>query len=230
MRVLIVEDDEKSAHYLSRGLSEAGMVVDRAADGALGFALAVEGIYDAVVVDRLLPEMDGIALVTALRRFGLSVPVLMVSALGDPMDRVEGLRAGCDDYLAKPYVFGELLARLEAITRRSGGEADGPNLTVGDLTLNRPQRVALRAGSSIPLQLREFLLLQLLMKHAGAVVTRSMLIEAAWDYAFEPRGNVIDMHIHRLRKKIDHGFDTQLIHTISGVGYSLAPPAGTAAV
>lgn len=230
MRVLIVEDDEKSALYLARGLSEAGMVVDRAGDGELGLALASEGIYDALIVDRLLPKLDGIGMTVSLRRQKIAVPILMVSAFGNPLDRVEGLRAGCDDYLAKPYAFGELLARLQSIARRHGIGTNGTTLTVEDLSLNTLQRTATRSGKAISLQFREFLLLQVLMRQAGSVVTRSMLLEAAWDYAFEPRGNIIDMHIHRLRRKIDHGFDVELIHTIPGVGYSLGtkPPSSGA--
>ncbi|TQX84246.1 MULTISPECIES: response regulator transcription factor [Rhizobium] len=222
MRVLVVEDDDKTAHYLVRGLSEAGIVIDRAADGELGLALASEDIYDALIVDRLLPKMSGIDLVLALRCQQNPVPILMLSALGNPLDRVEGLRAGCDDYLAKPYAFGELMARLQSIARRHDGAAHGAVLMAGDLTLDIQQRIAMRAGGAISLQFRECLLLQTLMRHANAVVTRSMLLEAAWDYAFEPRGNIIDMHIHRLRRKIDHGHAFDLIRTIPGVGYRLA--------
>ena len=203
------------------------MVVDRAADGELGLALASEDIYDALIVDRLLPKMSGVDLVIALRRRRSPVPILMLSALGNPLDRVEGLRAGCDDYLAKPYAFGELMARLQSIARRYDGATNATILTVCDLRLDIQQRSAIRGGRTIPLQFREFLLLQTLMRHANSIVTRSMLLEAAWDYTFEPRGNIIDMHIHRLRRKIDHGHAVDLIRTIPGVGYRLGASAET---
>jgi two-component system OmpR family response regulator len=224
MRVLVVEDDEKTANYLVRGLSESGMVADHAADGELGLVLASEGIYDVLVVDRLLPKVGGLDMVKALRRQRVAVPILMLSALADPLDRVEGLRAGCDDYLPKPYSFGELLARLQSIARRHSGSSKATALVVGDLSLNLQQRLASRNGKTIQLQFREFLLLQALMRQSPSVVTRSMLIEAAWDYAFEPRGNIVDMHIHRLRRKVDHGFGAELIQTVLGVGYRLAEP------
>jgi two-component system OmpR family response regulator len=205
-------------------LSESGFVVDRAEDGELGLVLAKEPIYDALIVDRLLPGLNGLDLVIALRGQGVAVPVLMLSALGSPLDRVEGLRAGCDGYLAKPYSFAELLARLQSVVRRYDKHANTGILTVADLSLNIEQRVATRGGKTIPLQFREFLLLQTLMRHANSVVTRTMLLEAAWDYAFEPRGNIVDMHIHRLRRKIDHGFNTNLLRTVAGAGYVLGTP------
>jgi two-component system OmpR family response regulator len=221
MRLLIVEDDERTASYLVRGLSESGHVVDRASDGETGLALALEGIYDALVVDRLLPELDGIALVKRLRERNASMPVLMLSAIASMIDRVEGMRAGCDDYLAKPYAFSEVLARLEALLRRADRSRRLSVLRVADLELDTHARRASRAGRDIRLQHREFLLLQHLMRHAGQVVTRSMLLEAAWDYDFEPRGNIIDMHIHRLRQKVDQGFGRKLIHTVHGAGYMI---------
>jgi len=228
MRLLIVEDDDRAARYLVRGLSESGHIVDRAADGETGLALALEGIYDVLIVDRRLPALDGLTLTRRLREQGARTPVLMLSAIGGPADRVAGLRAGCDDYLAKPYAFVEVLARVEALVRRADRARSSAILRVGDLELDTQARRASRAGRDIRLQLREFLILEHLMRHAGQVVTRSMLLEAAWDYDFEPRGNIIDMHMHRLRQKIDNGFATQLIHTVQGAGYMLLDKASVA--
>jgi two-component system, OmpR family, response regulator len=221
MRLLIVEDDDRGGRYLLRGLSESGHIADRATDGETGLALALEGIYDVLVIDRRLPGLDGIALVRRLREQGIATPVLMLSAIANAADRVAGLRAGCDDYLAKPYAFAEVLARVEGLARRADKARGQAVLRIADLSLDTRARQASRAGRGIDLQHREFLLLEHLMRHAGQVVTRSMLLEAAWDYDFEPRGNIIDMHMHRLRRKIDHGFDRQLIHTIPGAGYLL---------
>ncbi|NLS00343.1 response regulator transcription factor [Rhizobium sp. P38BS-XIX] len=223
MRLLLVEDDDRSAAYLKRGLSESGHVVDIAADGELGLALAMELIYDGLVVDRLLPKLDGIELVKRLRDMKVNVPVIMVSALGSSMDRVEGLRAGCDDYLPKPFFFSELLARIEAITKHFIADGHENTLVVGDLSLDIRRRIARRKDRVIDLQFREFLLLQALMRNAGSIVTRSMLLEAAWDYAFDPRGNIVDMHVHRLRKKIDAGEATSMIATVQGAGYIIKP-------
>jgi two-component system OmpR family response regulator len=224
MRLLIVEDDDRAARYLVRGLSESGHVVDRAADGETGLALASEGIYDALVVDRRLPILDGLTLVRRLREQDSITPVLMLSAIASTADRVEGMQAGCDDYLAKPYAFAEVLARLEALARRADRARRSTVLRVGDLELDTQARRASRDGREIRLQNREFLLLEYLMRHAGQIVTRSMLLEAAWDYEFEPRGNIIDMHVHRLRQKIDHGFAHQLINTVLGAGYTIREP------
>jgi len=223
MRLLVVEDDDRSAAYLKRGLSESGHVVDVASDGELGLALAMELIYDGLIVDRLLPKLDGIELVRRLRAMNVNVPVIMVSALASAMDRVEGLRAGCDDYLAKPFFFSELLARIEAITKHFIGDAYENTLVVGDLSLDIRRRIARRHEHTIDLQFREFLLLQALMRNAGSVVTRSMLLEAAWDYDFDPRGNIVDMHVHRLRKKIDMVASTSMIITVPGAGYMIRP-------
>jgi two-component system OmpR family response regulator len=225
MRLLLVEDDNRTAAYLIRGLTESGHVVDRAADGETGLALALEGIYTALIVDRRLPVLDGIALVQRLRTAGHETPVLMLSAIAGMRDRVDGMRAGCDDYLAKPYAFAELLARLEALVRRADRARRHAVLVVGDLELDPTGRRAMRAGQEIRLQHRECLLLELLMRHAGHVVTRSMLLETAWDYDFDPRGNIIDMHIHRLRQKIDHGHADKLIQTVRGAGYTIRPPS-----
>jgi two-component system OmpR family response regulator len=221
MRLLIVEDDDHGARYLVRGLSESGHTVDRAADGETGLALALEGIYDVLVVDRRLPGLDGIAMVQRLREQGIAPPVLMLSAIANAADRVAGLRAGCDDYLAKPYAFAEVLARVEGLARRADKARAQAVLHAADLMLDTLAQRASRAGQAIDLQHRKFLLLEYLMRRAGQLVTRSMLLEAAWDYDFEPRGNIIDMHMYRLRRKIDHGFDHQLIKTIRGAGYML---------
>jgi two-component system OmpR family response regulator len=222
MRILIVEDDDKTANYLTRGLSESGYIVDRADDGETGLTQALEGIYDFLIVDKRLPGVDGLELVRRLRGRELTLPILMISGLASTADRVEGLHAGCDDYLAKPYAFSELLARIEALRRRAARDREMVTLRVGDLELDLQLRRAARADRPITLQYREFLLLQTLMRHAGQIVTRSMLLEAAWNYDFEPRGNIIDMHIHRLRRKLDTGFDTQMIQTVPGAGYMIA--------
>jgi two-component system OmpR family response regulator len=189
--------------------------------------MALEGIYEALVLDRRLPTMDGVTLVRRLREHDPRTPVLMLSAVASTVDRVEGMRAGCDDYLAKPYVFAELLARLEAIGRRADRSRRLSVLRVGDLELDMVGRTVSRAGQPICLQRREFLLLEQLVRHAGQVVTRSMLLEAAWDYDFEGRGNIVDMHIHRLRKKVDEGFTFPLIQTVPSAGYMIREPNGT---
>jgi two-component system OmpR family response regulator len=225
VRLLIVEDDDRSGSYLARGLTESGHVVDRAADGELGLALASEGIYDALIVDRRLPALDGLTLVRRLRAQGIVTPILVLSAIGGTADRIEGMRAGCDDYLAKPYAFAEVLARLEALVRRADRARGSTVLRVGDLEVDTQARRASRQGRGIQLQHRELLLLEHLMRHAGQVVTRSMLLETAWTYDFEPRGNIIDMHVHRLRQKVDEGFGTPLIHTVVGAGYMIREPA-----
>jgi two-component system OmpR family response regulator len=221
MRLLIVEDDERAARYLMRALSESGHIVDHVADGETGLALALEGIYDALILDRRLPGLDGLTLVRRLRGHGVAIPILMLSAIASAADRVAGLRAGCDDYLAKPYAFSEVLARVEGLARRADRARSVTVLRVADLELDTQTRTATRGGRVIRLQRRECLLLEYLMRRAGQVVTRSMLLEAAWDYDFEPRGNIIDMHIHRLRHKIDHGSEYPLIQTIQGAGYML---------
>jgi two-component system OmpR family response regulator len=225
MRLLIIEDDTRTARYLMRGLSESGHVVDHAADGETGLAMALEGIYNALIVDRRLPALDGLTLVRRLRAASATIPVLMLSAIGGARDRVEGLQAGCDDYLAKPYAFSEVLARLEALARRADRTQRFAMLRVGNLELDTKARQASRAGQPIRLQHREFLLLEQLMRHAGQVVTRAMLMEAAWPYDFEARGNIIDMHMHRIRRKVDHGFAQPLIHTVLGAGYMIREPA-----
>jgi two-component system OmpR family response regulator len=222
--LLIVEDDDRAGTYLARGLRESGHVVDRAGDGELGLALAFEGLYDALIVDRRLPLMDGLTLIRQLRERDTHTPILVLSAIGGTADRIEGMRAGCNDYLAKPYAFAEVLARLEALARRANRARRSTVLRVGDLELDTLARRASRNGKEIQLQHRELLLLAYLMRHAGQVVTRSMLLETAWNYDFEPRGNIIDMHVHRLRQKIDQGFAYPLIHTIVGAGYMMREP------
>lgn len=223
MRILVIEDDARAAAYLVRGLSESGHIVDAAEDGPGGLALALEGIYDALIVDRRLPGMDGLALVRELRRQHVSMPVLMLSALASTQQRVEGLQAGCDDYLGKPYAFIEVLARLEALLRTSDQEPGASrSLRVGELHLDCTGRRATRQGRTIALAFRETLILEKLMIHYGEVVTRTMLLESAWDYDFDPNDNVIDKHIYRLRRKLDEGFSSSLIHTVPGVGYRLA--------
>ena len=227
MRILIAEDDDRTANYLVRGLTESGHIVDRVADGETALAMALEGIYDTLVFDRMLPAMDGVTLVRRLREQDPRTPVLMLSAVASTIDRVEGMRAGCDDYLTKPYVFAELLARLEALGRRADRSRRRSVLRVGDLELDTVGRTVSRAGRLIHLQRREFLLLEQLIRHAGQVVTRSMLLEATWDYDFEARGNIVDMHIHRLRKKVDEGFSHPLIQTVPSAGYTIREPSGT---
>jgi two-component system, OmpR family, response regulator len=225
VRLLIVEDDDRAGSYLARGMTESGHIVDRAADGELGLALASEGIYDVLIVDRRLPILDGLTLIRRLRERDTVTPILVLSAIGGTADRIEGMKAGCDDYLAKPYAFAEVLARLEALVRRADRTRASTLLRVGDLEVDTQSRRASRAGKEIPLQHREFLLLAYLMRHAGQVVTRSMLLETAWNYDFEPRGNIIDMHVHRLRQKIDEGFAHPLIHTVLGAGYTIREPS-----
>ncbi len=222
MRLLVIEDDETAAAYMIKGLAENGYVVDRAGNGRDGLFMATGGGYDALIVDRMLPGLDGIAVIQALRAAGLTAPVLILSALGQVDDRVRGLRAGADDYLIKPFAFSELLARIEALLRRQQpGQAAETRLVVGDLEMDLLSRTVKRAGRQIDLLPREFRLLEYLMRHAGQVVTRTMMLESVWDYHFDPQTNVIDVHVSRLRQKIDKGFGKPLLHTVRGAGYSL---------
>lgn len=223
MRILVVEDDEVAAEYVKKGLSEAGHVVDLATDGDLALEMASAADYDALILDRMLPKKDGLAVLSELREAGNATPVLILSALGETDHKVEGLRAGGDDYLAKPYSFTELLARVEAIGRRSDPTAAVTKLKVGDLEMDLLARTVHREGQKILLQPREFRLLECLMRNAGRVVTRTMLLEKVWDYHFDPQTNVIDVHISRLRGKIDKEFETPLLHTVRGAGYRLQP-------
>ena len=216
MRILLIEDDKEAAGYLLKGLSESGHLADHAADGGEGLVMAQGGAYDVLIVDRLLPVCDGVTLVRQLREAGDKTPILFLSALGEVDDRVTGLKAGGDDYLAKPYAFSELLARLEALVRRRNPDQVETKLIVADLELDLLSRTVNRAGQQIQLQPREFRLLEYLMRHAGQVVTRTMLLENVWDYHFDPQTNVIDVHMSRLRAKIDKNFDQPLLHTVRG--------------
>ena len=225
MKILVIEDDREAAAYLVKGLEESGYVVDHAATGTDGLFLASSQPYDALVVDRMLPGMDGLTIVETLRRQGKSTPVLILSAMGEVDDRVKGLKTGGDDYLAKPYAFAELLARLEAVLRRGQAGQPTTRLVVGDLEMDLLARTVKRHGQLIDLLPREFRLLECLMRHAGQVVTRTMLLEKVWDYHFDPQTNVIDVHVSRLRQKIDRGFDHPLLHTVRGAGYCLREPA-----
>jgi two-component system, OmpR family, response regulator len=224
MKILVVEDDRDSAQYLAKAFAETGHSVDIAADGETGFALADSGIYDVLIIDRMLPKREGLAVVAALRAKGHRTPVLILSALGEVDDRVTGLRAGGDDYLTKPYAFSELLARVEVLQRRTAAVDVETVYRVGDLELDRFSHLAKRAGQEIVLQPREFRLLEYLMRHAGQVVTRTMLLENVWEYHFDPQTNVIDVHISRLRSKIEKGFGAPLLHTVRGSGYMLKLP------
>jgi two-component system OmpR family response regulator len=222
MRVLVIEDDGETAQFLQRSLRESGHAADIAEDGEVGLGMAREGGYDVLIVDRMLPHRDGLSVVQVLRAEGMRTPVLILSALGEVDERVKGLRAGGDDYLTKPYAYTELLARIEALARRPAHEAQATTrYTVADLTLDRLSHKVMRAGEEIKLQPREFRLLEYLMRHAGQVVTRTMLLENVWDYHFDPQTNVIDVHISRLRGKIDRGFATPLLHTVRGAGYMI---------
>src|SRR3712207_5876873 len=223
MRILIVEDDREAAAYLSKAFRECGHTADCAFDGLDGYAMAGEGHYDVIVVDRMLPKLDGLSLIRSLREQKVATPVLILSALGQVDDRVKGLRAGGDDYLPKPYAFSELLARVEVLARRrsAGPAAEPTTYRVGDLELDRLSHRVTRSGQEILLQPREFRLLEYLMRNAGQVVTRTMLLEHVWDYHFDPQTNVIDVHVSRLRAKVDKGFERPLIHTIRGAGYMI---------
>jgi two-component system OmpR family response regulator len=219
MRLLIIEDDRDAADYLAKAFREVGHVADRAHDGEEGLALALDGQYDVIIVDRMLPKLDGLSIIGALRAKGIATPALILSALGQVDDRVKGLRAGGDDYLSKPYAFAELMARVEVLARRRVGRGEDTVYRVGDLELDRLSHRVVRGEQDITLQPREFRLLEYLMKHAGQVVTRTMLLENVWDYHFDPQTNVIDVHISRLRSKIDKGFTRPLLHTVRGAGY-----------
>ena len=223
MRILVIEDDKDVASFIRNGLAQAGCNVDHAANGRDGLFLATTESYDALVVDRMLPGIDGLTVIRTLRASANTTPVLILSALGEVDDRVKGLKAGGDDYLVKPFAFSELLARLEALARRAktGSDAPATVLRAGDLEMDLLRREVRRAGKPIDLQPREVQLLEFLLRHVGQVVTRTMLLEGVWDYHFDPQTNVIDVHISRLRSKIDKGFERPLLHTVRGAGYRL---------
>lgn len=224
MRILIIEDDREGAQYLAKGLRESGHAVDHVADGKNGLIEAATGEFDVLIVDRMLPGLDGLSLVRHLRATGNATPVLFLSAMGEVDDRVKGLRVGGDDYLVKPYAFSELLARVESLGRRPAGGTVNTRLQVADLEIDLLTRKVIRSGQTIELQPREFQLLETLMRHPGHVMTRTMLLEKVWDYRFDPQTNVIDVHISRLRQKVDRGFELPLIHTVRGAGYCLRAP------
>jgi two-component system, OmpR family, response regulator len=221
MRILVIEDDRDAANWLVKGLKESGHVVDLAGDGEQGLNMALEAVHDVFIVDRMLPKLDGLSVIQKLRNDGLKTPVLILSALSDVDERVKGLRAGGDDYLAKPYAFSELLARVEGLGSRKLLDPKEAKLKAMDLELDLLTRTVSRAGKPIGLQPREFKLLEYLVRNAGHIVTRTMLLENVWDYHFDPQTNVIDVHVSRLRGKIDKGFDEPLLQTVRGAGYMI---------
>ncbi len=225
MRVLVIEDDREIAHFIARGLKETGHTAEISEDGETGLQTARGETFDILIVDRMLPKRDGLSIIQTLRAEGHRTPVLILSALGEVDDRVKGLKAGGDDYLTKPFALAELLARIEALARRFAPEESTTRYTVGDLVLDRLTHKVSRGGENILLQPREFRLLEYLMRHAGQVVTRTMLLENVWDYHFDPQTNVIDVHISRLRGKIDKTFDRPLLHTVRGAGYMIRDAA-----
>ena len=221
MHILLIEDDTEAAKFLIKGLRESGYTVEHAGDGRDGLFRATEGQFDLVVTDRMLPHMDGLTIIQLMRQKGLATPVLVLSALGSVDDRIRGLKAGGDDYLTKPFAFAELLARIEALLRRSSGVSETTKLKIADLEFDLLARRVVRAGREIELTARELKLLEFLMRRAGQVVTRTMLLEGVWDLHFDPQSNLIDVHISRLRHAIDKGAERPLIHTIRGSGYVL---------
>jgi two-component system OmpR family response regulator len=225
MKILVIEDDAATLEYVAAGLAEHGHVVDRAADGGEGLLLAAGEAYDVMVVDRRLPGVDGLSIVKTVRGAGVKTPVLFLTTMGSVDDRVEGLEAGGDDYLAKPFAFSELLARVHALARRPPLAAEQATLQVADLEMDLMRRTVSRSGQVIDLQPREFVLLEYLMRNAGRVVTRTMLLERVWDFHFDPKTSVVETHISRLRTKIDKPFEEDLIHTVRGAGYSLHAPS-----
>jgi two-component system, OmpR family, response regulator len=221
VHLLLIEDDTEAARFLIEGLRESGYTVDHAADGREGLSRAREARFDLIVTDRMLPHIDGLAVIEQLRARGVGTPVLVLSALGSVDDRVRGLKAGGDDYLTKPFAFAELLARIEALLRRHAGAAHATRLKVEDLEFDLLARRVTRGGREVELTARELKLLEFLMRRAGQVVTRTMLLEGVWDLHFDPQSNLIDVHISRLRQAIDRGSDHPLIHTVRGTGYVL---------
>ena len=221
MRILIVEDDYKIGSFVVKGLKEAGFAVDRAAGGEDGLHLALSGAYDAAVIDIMLPVRDGLSLIAELRKRKINTPVIILSAKRSVDERVRGLQAGGDDYLTKPFAFSELLARVQALIRRASGALEPTSLTAGDLSVDLLKREIVRANRKIELQPREFALLEYLMRNAGRVVSKTMILEHIWDYSFDPQTNVVDVLVCRLRNKIDKGGAGSMIQTIRGAGYVL---------
>jgi len=221
MRLLLIEDDVKIASFIIKGLKAEGFAVDHASDGEDGLHLALTEPYDLAIIDIMLPQMDGFAIIAALRREKIHLPVIILSARGATEDKVKGLQLGSDDYLTKPFAFSELLARLQALLRRSSGVAEPTKLEMGDLSMNLITREVVRRGRRIDLQPLEFSLLEYLLRNAGKVVSKTMIMEHVWDYHFDPQTNVVESRIYHLREKIDKGFETKLIHTVRGVGYVL---------
>lgn len=223
MRILLVEDDEKIASFVIKGLKQAGFAVDHRKDGQDGLHMAVSEPYDAAIIDIMLPSLDGLQIIEEMRRRKVSVPVIILSAKRAVEDRIRGLQTGSDDYLTKPFSFAELLARVQALIRRSSAAAEPTRLTVEDLSIDLLKREVMRGEVSIDLQPREFALLEYLMRNAGRVVSKTMILEHIWDYNFDPQTNVVDVLVSRLRSKVDRDFETKLIHTLRGVGYVLKP-------
>jgi two-component system OmpR family response regulator len=224
MKLLVVEDDAEGAAYLKKALCEAGHTVDHAATGREGLLLAAGEPYDVIILDRMLPQIEGLSILRTIRASDVKTPVLLLTALGGIDDRVEGLNAGGDDYLVKPFAIAELLARVNALARRPPTQDIQATLQVADLRLDRLTRTVSRAGARIELQPREFQLLEYLMRHAGRVVTRTMLLESVWDFHFDPKTNIVETHMSRLRAKIDRGHGREVIHTVRGAGYCLREP------
>jgi two-component system OmpR family response regulator len=221
MRLLLIEDDNKIASFVMKGFKAAGFAVDHAADGVRGLDLALTEPYDVMIVDLMLPKLDGMSVIASLRRQKVNTPVIILSAKDSVDDRVKGLQSGSDDYLSKPFAFAELLARVQALMRRGSNQAEPTRLTVGDLSLDLISREVTRDGRRIELQPLEYSLLAYLMRNADKVVSKTMIMERVWDYNFDPQTNVVEARICRLRDKIDKGFDSKLIHTVRGVGYVL---------
>jgi two-component system OmpR family response regulator len=224
MKILLIEDDPDTAGYVANGLRENSHMVEHAANGRDGLFLASGGDHDMMVIDRMLPGLDGLSIVKTIRVAGMKAPVLMLTNLGGINDRVEGLEAGADDYLVKPFAFAELLARINALARRPPMAPQVPVLKVSDLELDRLKRTVTRGGRQIELQPQEFKLLEYLMRNAGQLVTRTMLLENVWEFHFDPRTSVVETHISRLRAKVDRGFAVELIHTLRGSGYCIREP------
>jgi len=222
MHVLLIEDDKDAASFIVKGMQEAGHNIEHCADGSSGLFHAVENDFDVIIVDRMLPKLDGLTIIGTLRASGKTTPILILSALHQVDERVKGLKAGGDDYLVKPFAFAELMARIEVLMRRQKPNVEQTSLQVGDLIMNFLTRKVTRGTKEIPLQNREFMLLEYLMRHVGQVVTRTMLLESVWDFHFDPQTNVIDVQVSRLRQKVDKGFEKSLIKTIRGVGYQMS--------